>query len=134
MKKFKNIIKKAGISLLNILGISSLISCFGGRIFGGGLVCYYGMPRNINGTVTGEINGEVKGISGIQVSSGEQTFTTKEDGSYCFFPDEYEGEITITFKDIDGEENGSFNNTSLTLNLDTDSWENNDIKLTPKSE
>ncbi len=109
------------------------MSCFGGGIFGGGLVCYYGMPRNVSGTVTGEIDGLVKGIPGIQVTAGEKVFVTNENGYYNFFPDLTQDEVTITFTDIDGEQNGSFQSDSISINFDKDSWENNNIQLKNKA-
>ena len=135
MKKIKGIFKKIGLGILKVLGISSLVSCLGDiehfispeNI----AVCYYGVGPNYNyveGTVYGDIDGDgtEEPVPGIQytVTSSTQNQTiieysrqTDEDG--YFFNDIYsDGEdeiLTLTFEDIDGEENGKFKTQSVSF-------------------
>ena len=108
--------KKILGTILGILGIGTLTSC-------------YGMPEDgfytYSCTVKGKINGTEQPIEGILVnvkdSEGyEYKDKTNSEGKISL-SDIFEGKCTITFTDVDGAENGSFaektSNISLTYDL-----------------
>lgn len=139
-KKLFSYIKKIGFCILKFLGISSLISCFGGS--SGGAVAMYGVPGNffeIEGTVSGDSdsNGTLEKIPEVKISvknrnssSEKQSISihsllsdesedyfdrdyvkTNSEGKYSFEIYNFSSEdliYEITFEDVDGEKNGSF--------------------------
>lgn len=118
--------KKILGTVLGILGIGTLTSC-------------YGMPEDgfydIFGTVQGKINGTLQAIPGIQVEvkdSEGYKYNDKTDSKGKFsIRDVFEGNCTITFTDVDGEENGSFAGIEYKLPL-TEDWKKT-VELTPKN-
>lgn len=108
--------KKILGTVLGILGIGTLTSC-------------YGMPEDfysISGTVKGKINGTTQAIPGIQVAVKDSkgytgTEKTDSDGKFSI-SDLFDGNCTVTFTDVDGDENGSFKEKTLEISL-TDDWE-----------
>nr|MBP3282343.1 carboxypeptidase regulatory-like domain-containing protein [Treponema sp.] len=93
--------KKITGTILGVLGIGTLVSC-------------YGMVEDddlsVYGTVTNSDGGKIKGIEvTLKNSSGNGTekTTTSDYGKYEF---SYlsEGSYTLTFKDVDGSDNGSY--------------------------
>ena len=93
--------KKITGTILGVLGIGTLVSC-------------YGMVEDddlsLCGTVTDSAGGKIKGIEvTLKNSSGSktETTTTSDSGTYEFA---YlsEGSYTLNFKDVDGSENGSY--------------------------
>ncbi|MBR1614946.1 MAG: radical SAM-associated putative lipoprotein [Treponema sp.] len=93
--------KKITGTILGVLGIGTLVSC-------------YGMVEDddlsVYGTVTNSDGGKIKGIEvTLKKSSGNktETTTTSDSGTYEFA---YlsEGSYTLNFKDVDGSENGSY--------------------------
>lgn len=129
------ILKRIGLFFLNILGISSLISCIQEII---DTPCMYGVPGNyfdVSGIIFGDTdgNGTKEGVSGINVTVKSKTevtadeekpkhdiVTTDENGEfsfrfYCFANSKYDFEIIFT--DEDGLENGSFETKNMDLNF-----------------
>ena len=100
---------------LPFLGVSTVISCdnvFDSPDMYGTQVAEYGVPvmeYKVSGKVTDKDTGAP--IKGIEVTSEEslaQVFTSETGEFTCegaTFPDD---KVTITFKDIDGEENGAY--------------------------
>lgn len=101
--------------VLPFLGVSTVISCdnvINGPDMYGTQVAEYGVPvmeYKVTGKVTDEYSGNpVKGIEVIPEDANVLVYTS-EDGEFtcegATFPDD---KVTITFKDIDGEENGVY--------------------------
>lgn len=112
MKKIKWNLKKTGVTLLGILGIGTLTSC-------------YGMPPNPSSSfIEGKIkSGSEASIPGIEVSLFDkegllvsETISDK-DGNYaiCIFSD---GKYILKFKDIDGIENGKYKTLEMPVNVE----------------
>ncbi len=112
MKKIKWNLKKTGVTLLGILGIGTLTSC-------------YGMPPNPSSSfIEGKIkSGSEASIPGIEVSLFDkdgllvsETISDK-DGNYaiCIFSD---GKYILKFKDIDGIENGKYKTLETSVNVE----------------
>lgn len=146
MEKIHWTFKKILSLILGALGIGTLTSCYGMPIY----ASYYGMPPNLTGynfELTGNVKGDLnddgikeENIQNIKVTIKQKDNTnnnsnsdyndllkyiekhTLDDGSYYLFwntetPDlEYE----ITFTDIDGEENGSFENKTIPVTFTDD--------------
>lgn len=136
--KPKKILKKLISLILKSLGIFTLISCKETSA-----VSMYGMPpnfRQVSGTVLGnDTNGDgtPDPISGIQYSYVNQQSVaphiTDKDGFFCIDLYNSEDSVTVSFKDIDGKENGSYEDKDVVFSLS----ENNkfiieDIKLKTK--
>ena len=106
MKKVLKISSAICGALLAILGFSALMSCVG----------KYGMPPeyNISGTVTDKVTDEP--IKGIEVTNhndqdiGRSVFTG-ENGYYSIMCPEVLR--YLSFRDVDGEENGLYNDTTV---------------------
>ena len=147
-KILKSSFKKLIAKLFQILGISSLITSFGGCSLmpdRNGAVRYgavmYGVPGNfftLEGTITDEDGNAIKGIelnakakadvpgNADEKDDDEDTErkefyvycnpeTTGEDGFFSLYWNDYDNDnldFTIYIKDIDGEENGLFNDTT----------------------
>lgn len=155
MKKY---IKHLFTTLLNVLGITSLTSCLGGGgLFGGGVVCMYGVPCNsftVTGIITGDTDndGETEPVNGIRVkmlpventSSDSDTPAMKdyvisgeneENGAFLitYFSSiedsDFENKkFIVSFEDIDGEENGSFENKNVEITFGKPAAEENFTK------
>ena len=126
----KNLIKLSTAicgAILTLLGFSACIP-----------MEKYGMPPNeiVSGKVTDRVSG--KPIKGIKVTNryasdakygvtpaNYQEFTafTDQDGNYIIFGEEMQPHLT--FNDVDGAENGLYNDTTVTVDV-------NNIALTPK--
>lgn len=144
--KLKLFTKKILVRLFKLLGLSSLFSFLGCSsifpfLFGGDnpYVCMYGVPDNIieiEGTVYGDIDGDGKEepVPNIKVSkdSSENEVYTDSNGSFYYSSLKIEDSITLTFSDVDGNENGAFNNTSNTYDLTKAHYQTKDIHLTKK--
>ena len=112
VKKIKWNLKKTGVTLLGILGIGTLTSC-------------YGMPPNQKASfIEGKIkSGSEKTIPGIEVSLFDKDglFLSKtisdKDGNYaiCIFS---LGKYILKFKDIDGIENGKYKTLETSVNVE----------------
>ena len=135
-KIIKSSFMKIITKVFQVLGISSLLTAFGGctienhDIYG---PVMYGVPGNfftLEGTVTDENGNAIKGIElsakakadvpGYVDAHGEhkefyvhsRKEITGEDGSFSLYWNDYDDnnlDFTIYIKDIDGEENGLFN-------------------------
>lgn len=132
--------RKIITAILGFFGIMTFTSC-------------YGMPANytsLYGRATGDNDGDTSTpavpVRGIQVTvkdSADQTIgsmTTNTDGYYDLEIDEppksLRGNLTFTFEDIDGEENGVWETKTETIEFtksDGDSLKV-DAKLMPKTE
>lgn len=110
MKKIKLTWKKCVAIVAGFFGIGTLVSCYG--------VIPYGQIDEHSGTVSGEIDGELKPIKGIKVSSYENDTFTDENGNYKISTHDYND--YLYFEDIDGEENGSFEGYSMEVTDETD--------------
>ena len=144
----KSSIKRIIAKLFQILGISSLLTAFGCgnsnryiAMYGVGQVDMYGSPSNffiLDGTVT-DSNGEpIKGIKitakGIHEDAPSEDFTftySDEEGNYSIkWRDSNRSEMNfiVTAEDVDGEENGSFNDRTIIVDFsettknDEDTW------------
>ena len=147
-KIIKSSFKKIIAKLFQILGISSLLVSFGAcnhRIIKEEVIegpVMYGVPGNfftLEGTITDEDGNAIKGISlsakakadipGNEEADGEQKKfnvhsrkeLSGEDGSFSLKWDDYDEknlDFTIYIKDIDGEENGLFNDTTCDVTFD----------------
>ena len=125
MKKVIKISTKICGALLAVLGFSVLAAS-----------CKYGMPVKygmlpeefISGKVTDKVTGEP--ILGIQVKQWGNDYTTtsftNENGNYHIRT--YEIQSNLTFSDVDGEENGLYNDTTISITTNV-----NNIALTPKN-
>ena len=151
-KKIKLFSKRIIAKLFKIFGISSLISAFGGISCSLGFpregIALYGVPGNffsLQGNVTDSNGNPIKGIE-ISVkadtsspSKGDydplddentktylETSKTDENGDYSLYwncmNDNYV-DFILDIKDVDGEENGSFNDATETVN-----YKHNDYK------
>lgn len=127
-KKIKRIFRKIFLSILSLLGLTSLVSCYPFIM----TPIMYGMPANyhqITGTVRGkDVDGDGVGdpVPGIQYSYEGQNLETvyDEDGNIIehkipvtdengiFYVDYWDSNgakgIFVNFIDIDGEENGLY--------------------------
>ena len=168
-KIIKSSFKKIITKLFQILGISSLFVSFGacnhmirGDVTYGPVM--YGVPGNfftLEGTITDEDGNTIKGISlsakakaDVPGNEDEEEGEHKkfyvhsrielsgEDGSFSLKWDDYDEnnlDFTIYIKDIDGEENGLFNDTTydVTFNQSNSIGEsdfgNGEYKITGKT-
>lgn len=118
MKKLKWTWQKIVTLIGGFLGIGTLVSC-------------YGVPMNVevyNGTVTGDIDGTEQPIKDIMVDTWYDCVYTDENGYFSVLSP---ANTELTFTDVDGELNGSFKSTSVTLPSDTHEI---NVKLTPLSD
>ncbi len=129
-KKIKLFSRRVFAKLLQVLGISSLCTAFGCSLLNNkwAPVAMYGVPGNfftLEGTVTDEDGNAINGIE-INVKTKEnaevpenpsietQTYTT-ETGTYSLtwhYMDKEELDWVLEIKDIDGNQNGSFEDTT----------------------
>jgi len=130
MKKFIKISSKICGILLAVLGFSALaVSC-----------AKYGMPvERISGKVTDEVTGKpIKGIKVTNIFFSPDSLTvspaygpppieyvsfTDKNGNYKMSVDEIRPHLS--FRDVDGEENGLYKDTTVTVDV-------RNIALTPK--
>lgn len=158
---FKRIIAK----VLQVLGISSLLTSFGGCTIKDQVIygpVMYGVPGNfftLEGTVTDENGNEIKGIElsakakadlpGNEEDGEHKDFhvysekeITGEDGSFSLYWNDYDDnnlDFTIYIKDIDGEENGLFNDITEDVSFgknnftDKSNFGNEKYKITGKT-
>ncbi len=108
--------KKIATSVLTVLGIGTLTSC-------------YGMVPNraflfVNGKISSRENSgaSIRGIK-VELRDGDKIIDTDfsdEDGEYCLgFEDDYLGiPLSISFSDVDGNENGRFKNQTREIKLE----------------
>lgn len=104
-------------TILGILGIGTLTSC-------------YGVPEDefeydIYGKVQGRIDGTTQPVKGIVVEaarnmSDDKHLTYTDSDGWFEFKDLYEGSYTVKFTDTDGAENGSFKQKIEHLSLTSD--------------
>lgn len=138
-KIIKSSFKKIITKVFQVLGISSLITSFSSC--SPEYPVMYGVPGNfftLEGTITDEDGNVIKGIelnakaktdvpgNADEKDDDEDTErkefyvycnpeTTGEDGSFSLYWNDYDNDnldFTIYIKDIDGEENGLFNDTT----------------------
>ena len=157
-KKIKLFSKRIIIRLFQLLGISSLLTAFGcGNTF---LLAYgtvvpepveeYGVPANyftLEGKVEDEEHNPIKGIridvqTHINEYNEEQStigFGYSNEYGYYIINwhtfDTYDLNYIITAEDVDGEENGSYNNKYQIIDykdgrIDTRKYKKSDITLT----
>ena len=148
-------VKKFFYGILKFLGITSLITACGGEVnfgavmYGSPQVDMYGMPPNyksISGVVYGDTDGDgtEETVNGIEVTvtktdansetgTETETFKTLIGGHYSggYYGDD---PITISFKDVDGEENGSFEEQTITINWEDGNRQTKDIHLKRKDD
>lgn len=117
MKKIKSTCKKVITTLLGLLGVGTLTSCYG---------CFFPDDFFLQGTITGDINGdgiieETEYVPGIQVYVDDETefSISSENGTY-YTGTIYPGTHTITFKDADGAENGDFKDQTIEIEIKED--------------
>lgn len=110
MKKIKAGLKKIIAILCNFLGLGLITGC---DDLVKSFAAMYGCPPYVAGQVTGDIDGDgtpepVEGIKVTVISEQDEDVsdTTDEEGRYSL--SHGKGTFTVTFEDIDGEENGSF--------------------------
>ena len=108
--------KKIATSVLTVLGIGTLTSC-------------YGMVPNraflfVNGKISSRENSgaSIRGIK-VELRDGENAIASglsDESGEYCLvFEDDYLGlPLSISFSDVDGNENGRFKNQTREIKLE----------------
>ena len=156
MTKIKTTAKKVLFKILSYLGIPAFFSFLGCNLFNqpGSYVCEYGMPTNyfnFDGVVLGDIDGDgiEEKIPDIQITvkDSEISEKTNQDGQFSFriIDNDYTNQFVyeVTFSDVDGEENGSFEDKSVTVTFNKNegkkqgNWitnynTNQEIKLTPK--
>ncbi len=118
-----NFIKTKGILITFLLSLFGVVSCSDDPT-----PEMYGTPSadyKISGRVTTEDGAAIKGIEVTVnnvngVAPQELTTTTSEDGTYDIniTKGSYTTDIEMSFKDIDGEENGSFSNQDKTIALE----------------
>ena len=133
-EKLKLFSKKFFARLLQLLGITPLLTAFGCAkpmygVIRSPAVCMYGVPGNfftLEGTVVDE---DEKPVPGIQlkvktddeeekssVHPYEQSFYSDADGKYALTWNDYDSgnlKFVIDAQDIDGEENGAFTDKSF---------------------
>jgi putative lipoprotein (rSAM/lipoprotein system) len=117
--------------LISILGMSN--SCEKSTIGdpGGGIRPMYGIISATHYTIKGKITSSEtnKAIKNIQVISGNDTCYTNCLGKYELdFTEYYSTEKTLIIKDIDGTENGEFEDTSVIVEFNSDSNSSSQIK------
>ena len=108
MKKIKAGFKKIIAILCNFLGLGLITGC---DDFIKSFAAMYGCPPYVAGHVTGDIDGDgnLEPVEGIKVtvnSDPEESVKTDEEGRYNLLHGK--GTFTLTFEDVDGDENGSF--------------------------
>ena len=136
-KKIKLFSKRIIIRLFQFLGISSLLTAFGCGSRGPFIAMYgvepvdmYGTPSNyfiLDGTVTDSNGDPIQGIKitakGKHEDAPSDVFTSNfsnEKGYYRLrWNDSNRNDMSfyITAEDVDGEENGSFNDTTITIDF-----------------
>lgn len=112
-----------------------------GFVFGFGSISFltmcakYGDIADISGTILGKVTSSSTGesIQNIEITVKESNAVLQTDilGSYvfnCLEPQSY----TIEAKDIDGEENGEFQTSIKTINLNPNEIVNCNFVLNPK--
>ncbi len=90
--------------------------------------CEYGTPHatyKLNGKVTNENN---EGINNIRVTMYYDTAFTDESGNYNLESINYPPgqEVILTFTDVDGNNNGSFQESDTTVSFEGAEYENGD--------
>lgn len=146
----KSSIKRIIAKLFQILGISSLLTAFGCgnsnryiAMYGVEPVDMYGTPSNfftLDGTVT-DSNGEaIKGIKitakGNHEDAPSEKFTSgysNDEGHYSIRWNDYNRDdfsFIITAEDVDGEENGSFNDKTIIVDFSETKKDNEDTWTT----
>ena len=161
-KIIKSSFKKIITKVFQVLGISSLITSFSSC--SPEYPVMYGVPGNfftLEGTVTDEDGNAIKGIElsakakadvpGNEEDNGEQkqfyVFSeneiTGDDGSFSLYWNDYDYDnldFTIYIKDIDGEENGLFNDITEDVSFnksnstgDKTPFGNGEYKITGKT-
>ena len=108
MKRIKAGFKKIIAILCNFLGLGLITGC---DDLVKSFAAMYGCPPYVAGQVTGDIdgNGNLEPVEGIKVtvnSDPKESDTTDEEGRY--YLSHGKGTFTLTFEDVDGDENGSF--------------------------
>lgn len=121
MKKIKAGFKKIIAILCNFLGLGLITGCDN---FIKSFAAMYGCPPYVAGHVTGDIDGDgtAEAVKGIQVTintNPERSEITDEEGAYYVYPGTA-GTYTITFEDVDGEDNGSFETKTAEVEVKTD--------------
>lgn len=149
-KIIKSSFKKIITKFFQVLGISSILTSFGSCIeiaYGSpDSPVMYGVPGNfftLEGTITDEDGNAIKGIElsakakadvpGYVDANGEhkefyvhsRKELTGEDGFFSLYWNDYDDnnlDFTIYIKDIDGEENGLFNDITEDVSFDKNNF------------
>ena len=139
-KKLKLFSKRFLARLCQVLGITPLLTAFGCNSFlmaygviqpDPGAVCMYGVPGNYFTLEVTVVDEEDKPIPHIQlelktnkndseeyVYPDEEHYFSDENGKYKLHWNDYDSEnlkFIIDVKDIDGEENGAFNDKTINV-------------------
>ncbi|MCR4714175.1 MAG: radical SAM-associated putative lipoprotein [Treponemataceae bacterium] len=137
-KKIKTGFVKLLSKILQVLGITSLFSAFGciePVMYGSPMVCMYGVPGNfftVDGTITDAQNNPIQGIkvNAKRVNSEQSDdedglhnsadVFTNENGAYHLAWNDYDPnsfQFIISAEDIDGAENGSYDNKTINVSF-----------------
>lgn len=139
--RLKTILKNIGYFLLNITGISLFLSCIFEEI--PIEPSMYGMPIRNSYTVTGKVFGDIdkdgttEVIPNIEIKickknpeSNEEDYyectTTDDEGAFSVtYYDDYQisNEYSVTFSDVDDDENGSFLDKSMEVGFTSEDLE-----------
>jgi putative lipoprotein (rSAM/lipoprotein system) len=95
----------------------------------------YGDIADISGTIKGKVSSSSSGeaIKNIEISIKEISRTIKTDNSGNYVVEYLEPQqYTVEAKDIDGTDNGEFQNSAKTVELSPNEVENCDFVLIPK--
>ena len=144
-KKIKTGFIKILSKILQVLGITSLFSafgCIGPSMYGSPVVCMYGVPGNfftVDGKITDAQNNPIEGIKieakrapSAQGSEDDNSHYyncepvfTNENGAYHLFWNDYDSnslQFVICAEDIDGAENGSYENKTIEVSFLNDNY------------
>ncbi|MCX6301712.1 MAG: radical SAM-associated putative lipoprotein [Bacteroidia bacterium] len=119
----RKILKNAGFAF-GFGSISLLTMC-----------CKYGDIADITGTIKGKVtsSGSGEAIKDIEISIKENSRTIKTDNTGNYVVEYLEPQqYTVEAKDIDGADNGEFQNSTKTVELLPNELENCDFVLNPK--
>lgn len=115
-KKLRRNWKQITGAILCVLLFTTLVSCY--------VTVENDRKYDIYGDVKGKIDGTEQTIEGIAVAlyktGGSKKITLTDSNGWYEFRDLQKGTYTITYTDIDGDKNGSFNQKEVDIVLNGD--------------
>lgn len=126
------------IKLLKFLGFTGLLTAIGcDDDPAASLTVMYGMPANfktISGRTLADLDndGNYEPVSNIQVSINDEVEKSNENGRFSIHLIDENDKFVLSVKDIDGEVNGSLEDTEIEIDFAGESDIEQDIKLNRK--